>query len=206
MNDLNAQINNQQKAKSFFSGPKIIFIILGVIIFGELIYVARTLTETEGTSPLPATKTSIPSQNSVGRISLIVSKSDFSVNETIPVLVEIDTGSNSVSGVDLIVHYDPKILEATPGGVVKGKIFNEYPFVSVDPSKGLISISGVSSLENSFNGKGEFALINLKARNSGKTSLLIDFKKGSTTNSNLVDAATSQNILEQVINLELNIK
>ncbi len=206
MDDLNSQMNNQQKAKSVFSGPKIVFIILGVIIFGELIYAVRSLTVTSSPGTLPIFQPSPQSQNSVGKISLTVSKSDFSVNETVPVSVIIDTASNTVSGADLIIHYDPKVLDATAGGVLKGKIFDEYPFVSVDPKKGLISISGISNLKNSFKGKGEFALLNLRAKAVGKTSLLIDFKKGSTTNSNLVDAATSKNILEQVDNLELNIQ
>ncbi len=120
--------------------------------------------------------------------------------------VLVDTGSYSVSGIDLIVHFDPKVLEAASGSLVKGKILDEYPYLSVDSKKGLISISGISSSKNNFTGTGQFALINFKSKLPGKTSLSIDFKPGSTTASNLVDVATSKNILEQVNNLELNIQ
>lgn len=193
--------------KKIVSGPKIVFVILGVILLVELVYVVRTLVLT--TPPPSAQKTNIQSSlvhSSVAKISLKTPKTSFTVNEVIPVSVMVDTAAQTTSGVDLIIHYDPKILEASSAGLVKGKIFDEYPLVSVDISKGVISISGVSSLNKSFNGEGQFAQISLKAKASGKTSLTIDFKKGSTTASNIVESSSSKNIIEAVDNLELNIQ
>lgn len=200
MDEVPAQ-NNITKAKSFFS-PKIVFVILGVVVLVELIYAIRALTLP--TSPLSTNN--INAKKSVARISLTSPKTSFKIAERIPVSVILNSATHAIGGADLIVHYDPKILEATPAGIIKGKIFDEYPLIAVDASKGLISISGVSSLKNSFTGTGDFAIINLRGKVAGKTSLTVDFSKGSTTASNLVEVSTSQNILEQVDNLELNIQ
>lgn len=186
-----------------FITPKNIFLSLGVILLIEVIFAVKTLT---APTPPPATPPKAGVQSKAGEISLNVSKTSFQVAETVPVLVLVDTGDHQVAGVDLIVHFDPKILEATSADLVKGKIFDDYPAVSVDANKGLISISGIASLQNNFKGKGLFATLNLKAKAAGKASVTIDFQKGSTTDSNLVEASSSQDVLERVVNLELVVK
>ena len=194
MDDLTARMKN------FFSLPKIIFLVLGLIILAELIYAVRVLTLP---AQSPARRTAAV-QSKVGQISLNVPKAAYSVNEIIPVAVNIDTGSRAIDGVDVIIHYDSKVLEATSGGLVKGRILQEYPTLSVDAGKGLITISGISSLQNVFKGSGQLATINFKTKVAGRTSLTIDFNgKGATVDSNLVESATSKDLLEQVVNLEL---
>lgn len=186
-----------------FSVPKIIFTILGLILLVELVYVARVLF----TPPSPPARSASPSiQVPAGTISLNTPQTTFNVNEVVPVSVMVDTGNHKVSGVDVIIRFDPKILEATKAGLIKGRLLDEYPLVSVDAKQGLISISGISSLQNGFKGKGIFALINFKAKMPGSTPLIIDFENGSTTDSNLVEADSSKDILETVSNLELNIQ
>lgn len=204
MDDLNAPTYNQpneqgwqQKVKIFFTVPKIIFTVLGIIVLIELIYGIKTVSLS--VTP-PAAKTNITA--SAARISLTTPKTSPKVNEIIPVSVLLDTALYSVGGVDVIVHYDPKILEAAPADLVRGKIFNEYPVMSVDSDKGLIAISGISS-KNGFAGTGQFAVINLRAKIPGKASLTIDFKKDSTTDSNLVELNTTKDILGIVDNLNL---
>lgn len=190
------------KFRNFLTIPKIIFAILGIVILVELIVVVRTLISPVS-APLPEPKTSI---ESVGKISLSTPSQNLRIGETVPVWVAVDTGGKSISGADLILKFDPKILEATTGAVIKGKIFDEYPLVSVDAKKGLISISGIDNLNNSFNGVGQFAMINFKTKILGKTVLVVNFEKGATAASNLVEATTSENILETVDNLELEIR
>lgn len=203
MDDLQGRINDRLvKSKGRVPVAKIIFAILGIVLLGEFIYAVRVLT-----SPIPSPPPKSPSiQKTVGKISLTVPKTSFSVTEVVPVSVIVDTAGQTVDGVDLVVHFDPKILEASSAGMIQGRIFDEYPAVLVDSKKGLIAISGIASLENSFKGTGTFAAINLRAKTPGKTSLIIDFQKGSTTDSNLVETATSKDILEVVDNLELDIR
>lgn len=203
MDNLQGRIDDKLvKPRKIFTVSRIIFAILGIILLAEFIYAVRVLT-----SPIPSPSPKSPSvQKTVGKISLTVPKTSFSVTEVVPVSVIVDTAQQTVDGVDLVVQFDPKILEASSAGMIKGRIFDEYPAVSVDSKKGLIAISGIASLENSFKGKGIFATLNLRAKTPGKTSLTIDFQKGSTTDSNLVETATSKDILEVVDNLELDIR
>ncbi len=213
MENSNIPVNNQLNGnnlsgeiKKKFSGPKIIFAILGIIILAELIYAAKVLTTPISTPPLPVRKIEAQ-QLTGGKISLSIPKNSFTVNETMPVSVVVDTGGHEIDGVDLVVHFDPKILTVATTGLVKGKIFDEYPLQSVDVNKGLINISGVNSAKTGFKGSGQFAVINLKAKLVGQTTLTIDFvKKGATTDSNLVEMGTSKDILETVSNLELSVQ
>lgn len=188
--------------KKFFTGPKIIFLILGIILLAEVIYAVRVLTS-RTSSPLPQ-KTTV--QSPVGKISLNVPKTAFGIKEAVPVSVIINTGEHIINGADVIIRFDPKILEATSGGLVKGRIFDEYPAMSIDSAKGLIAVSGISNLQSGFKGRGQFALVNLRARALGKTALTVEFTKGSTADSNLVEADTSGDILEAVDNLNINIQ
>lgn len=205
MDNFNVQVFDQPKQSGkFLSFPKIIFIILGLIVLAEIIYVIRVFVSPAVVPPPPQSKTTI--ERSIARISLTADKVSYKVNDLISVPVIINTGINRISGVDLIVRFNPKILEVTTNGLVKGTIFDEYPQVATDNDKGVISISGVSNLGNSFKGSGKFATLNLKAKTAGKVSLVVDFKKNSTAFSNLVELTTSKNILDTVDNLDLQIQ
>lgn len=197
------QTNNQSGSRRLWS-PKIIFIVLGIVVLAEVIYAVKILIMP--TSPSPASPKSVVSLPTTAKISLTSAKLNYAVGEVIPVTVVVDTGGQSIDGVDLIVRFDPKALEIVPGSLAAGKIFSEYPLLAGDAKEGLISISGVSSANNSFTGQGEFAVLNLKAKLSGRTSLVIDFQKDMTTASNLVGSATSKNVLDTVDNLELQIQ
>lgn len=197
--------NSSGKFKNFLSVPKIIFAIFGIIVLVEIIYAVRVLTAP--TPAPPAALKQVVQKEIGGKISLTVPKTSYEVNETIPVSVMVDTGTHEVSGIDLIVQYDPKILEASSAGLIKGEILDEYPLLSVDAKKGLISISGISSLKRSgFAGQGQFALINFTSKAPGQSSLVVEFKGGATTASNLVEANTSKNILDEARNLEISVK
>lgn len=215
MDNLNVYTNNQmsgqsanqpvwEKIKNLFSRPKIVFIILGIIILVEAVYAIRVLTVP--TPPPPSSSKAAVESLSEAKISLTTPKLSYGVGEVIPVAVTVNTGGRSIDGVDLIVRFDPKAVEVVPGSLIAGKIFSEYPLLSSDAKTGLISISGVSSINSSFTGQGEFALLSLRAKLSGRTSLVIDFQKDMTTASNLVEASTSKNILDTVGNLELTIQ
>lgn len=184
--------------------PKFIFIILGVVILVEIVIALRSLTSS---TPPPLVDTNVSQAVSgVAKISLVVSGNNFKAGDVIPVSVVIDTAGRLINGVDLIIRFDPKILDATDKDIIKGSLFDDYPMASVDSAKGLILISGISNAQKGIKVSGQFIAINLKAKAPGKTSLAIDFEKGTTTHSNLVEQSTISNILEKVDNLEINIQ
>ncbi len=186
--------------------PKIIFIILGIVVLVEVVIAVRNLTSPVST-PLFQTNTNVSQAVSgEAKISLVVSKNNFKTGDIIPVSVVIDTAGRLINGVDLIIQFDPKIVDATDKDIIKGNLFDDYPMATVDSVKGLILISGISNAQKGIKVSGQFIVVNLKAKAPGKTSLTIDFEKGTTTHSNLVEQSTLSNILEKVDNLEIEIK
>ncbi|MBI2337637.1 hypothetical protein HYU95_00480 [Candidatus Daviesbacteria bacterium] len=214
MDNSNLPVNNQnllEKAKKIIYGPRVIFVILGIIFLAEIVYVLKFMIFSASSPtplpPSPAPAAQINTQPKPAGISINASKTNFKVNEVVPVSIIVDTGGYTVDGVDLILRFDPKILEATEEGLTKGTILGEYPLKSLDANKGMVYISGVSNTKGGFTGIGQFALINFKAKLPGKASLTVDFiKKSATTDSNLVEMGTSKDILESVNNLDLTVQ
>lgn len=196
--------DNPQKAKKFLSHPKIIFAILGAIILFELIYAVKVLNTPVASQSQKKTQAAV--KTSGGTISLNSAKTSYKVKEQVSVTIGVETGGKVVGGADVIIHFDPKVLEATPSAILEGKIFGEYPLKSVDNKNGLISISGITTSGEGFTGLGEFATLNLRAKAVGNTSLTVEYQKNSTTDSNLVEAATSKDVLENIRNLQLTVQ
>lgn len=194
---------NASLLKKFLT-PKIIFIILGVVILIEIIFAIRSLTTSVSTTPPPIPQ--VTSKVSAGEISLTASKTKFSVGEKIPISVIVDSGGHSIAGVDLIVKFDPQALQASKTDINTGSILDDYPLASVDEKEGLVTISGISQNKDGKILSGQFALINFQAKKTGKTSIVVDFQRDTTTHTNLVEANTLENILEKVDNLELTIQ
>lgn len=200
-------IDNMQlsSTKKWFT-PKTIFIVLGIAAVVEIIFGIRSLI-----SPMPSSSspTTTNSQTiTAGKIVLVSRRSEYKVGNTVPVFIRIYTGNHQTTGSDVILHFDPKVLEATSSAaLLKGKIYSEYPKLEVDPKLGLIIISGISGLNKpNFSGIGVLSTINFKAKTVGKTNLTLDFKPGSTTDSNVTDATSGKDILGSVTNLTLTIK
>ncbi len=203
MDNQNTQINNQQKkAKSLFSGPKIVFLILGAIIVLEIIYAIGVLRSPA--APSPEQQSLLPREVA---LMLFSSKSQYKIGEVVAVLVQVDTGNRATEGVDLVLNFDPKVLEASQGAIVKGAIYPEYPQMKTDAKLGQIQISGISGLQGkSFKGQGNFATINFKAKAPGDVNLTVGFSPGQTDDSNVVEALSGNDILETVANLNLAVQ
>lgn len=181
--------------------PKIIFFILGVVILVELFFALRML---QRPSPPPPAE---PKPISGASITLLASKKDYSVGEIAPVSVSLFTGGRPTDGTDLVVKFDTSLLEATSGSVIRGRIYPEYPLVDVNPATGIITVSGITSIRQSnFNGQGIFATINFRVVKPGRTTVSVDFEKGKTADSNVVETSSASDILEKVTNLDLMIR
>lgn len=169
----------------------------------ELIFAIKTLTAPTPPSPAAPSKSQPASVN----LSLEAVGQDFKVGEIVTVNVRVNTGGHPTDGIDLVLNFDPKILEASTASLIKTTIYPDYPQMRVDSKVGLVQISGISGVEGgTFKGEGVLATINFKAKAAGKTTLTIDYTKGQTNDSNVVESATGLDILEGVNNLNLTIK
>lgn len=181
--------------------PKLIFIVLGVVLAGELIWAVVTFVKPA--PPLPVVPKIQPVSGA--KMVLVSPKKSYNVGEVVPVALRVATGGRLIDGVDALIKFDPKILEATSGAVRKGVIFPEYPLLSVDPKAGLVKISAITGAKN-FSGIGVLANVSFKAKSAGSTKLMIDFEKDQTTDSNVVEVGTTKDVLDEVFNLEITVK
>lgn len=181
---------------------KLIFLPLLAVIAIEIVFGMKTLL-----TPVPVTKAHPLAPVGRAKLSIIVPQLSYKVGDTIPVELRLTTEGYTSAGTDLILNYDPKLLEASAGAFVQGPIYTDYPFINIDTKSGVINASGVASVsQKGFKGKGVFGTVNFKAKANGKTTLTIDFKANSINKTNVIDAGTTQNILDQVSPLELEIK
>lgn len=192
--------------KKYFSGPKVIFLVLGVAILIEAIYAVKVLTAPLPTPPTSKATTAVAPQLTGGSMSLSANKTELKIGDTVSVAVLFNSGGHTLDGADLIVKFDPKVLEVFKNGLLKGQAFDEYPLLVVDQKAGLISISGINTVKKDLKGTGVLANIVFTAKAKGQTNLTVNFEPNSTSDSNLVEAGTAKDILEKVYNLGLNVQ
>ncbi len=114
-------------------------------------------------------------------LTLEADKSSVAVGKTLNVNVNL-RGRESTIGTDLVMTYDPKMLQVL--GVEGNTLYPVYnPAASsrVNASTGTIKLSGSASLGKPVNADGTFGIIRLKALVSGSSQLTISYQKGSTS-------------------------
>ena len=206
MDNQNTQLNTpiNVQPRRWFS-PKIIFIILGLIVAVELVFGLYSLISSTRQKSLPQ-PTKLPTVSSA-KVSLLTTSPSFKVGDKVPVTVNLNTGGHNVAGADVILHFDPKILEASGSSIFTGKAFPNYPKMEVDQKSGLVALSGISLLDkDNFAESGVLAVVQFKAKTPGSTKISLDFTPGATSGTNVIDAVTGQNILSSVLDLSLTIK
>lgn len=192
------------ETRSFFQKnlTKIIFGVLGIIVLIELVIGVRTLIG--GTSQ----NSSVPKIQSMTNPKIIIrpDMDNVKAGQIIEVKAIVSTGGKLTDSTDLILNYDPKFLEASSSAIKTGLIYQDYPVAVVDQTLGEIAISGITPPNgNPFEGIGTLATLYFKALKNGKTALTVNFQNGATADSNVVLSGTTDDILEQVFNAEINI-
>lgn len=191
--------------KKWYQTWRIIYPILGVVVLVQLILGVKTLL-----TPLPQVSKNqaqklLPSKGA--EIILNSSQSNFKVGEKVTVTIEVSTGGYTTIGTDLVLRFNPKAMETSSADFIRGKIYSEYPLISVDNKDGVVRVSGVATnADQGFNGIGELGVINFKTQAAGQANIIVDFKKGSITDSNIIRSKTSEDVLGSVTNLNLTIK
>lgn len=187
---------------------KVLIIVAVVLIVAEVAWAVYTLTR-------PVTKESVTQSVSSSQAQPIASGSIASIILQGPTQakigdtfkVDIQLKANSLTdGTDLIIKFDPNILEVVQTNkkaIDVGKIYQDYPVNIVD-EKGLIVVSGVT-LNKNFIDQGSFGTISFKAKATGIVKISVDYTEKSTTDSNVTESSTGTDILKSVTNLDVKI-
>lgn len=120
------------------------------------------------------------------------------------VKIDLNTQGANTDGTDAVLFYDPSKFTVTTGSITNGTIYPDFPGNVVDSQNGKISISGLASVSQGFNGSGTLATINFQvndAATAGTTQIRFDFdpnNKSKTTDSNVVERGTVVDTLNAV--------
>lgn len=185
---------------------KVLFIVLGVVVLAEVIWVGSMLIKPTPTIPPRAPQLAEIEPEKETVISLTTTASNLKVGENIDVAIDLSSSKKSNAS-DLIINFDPKKLtvQNPSSPVVKGSIYGSYPINKIDIKLGKITVSGISE-GVAVMADGLFGVVSFKAKAAGLTTISVEFIPGSTTDTNVIESETGEDILEKVQNLELNIQ
>lgn len=193
-----------EENKPSWNIKKIIFIVVALVIVTEVVWAVYSLRK-------PASKIDQPELVAEKEVR---AKLNFTGPQTatqganFKVDVVLST-FKPTGGADLILKYDPKMLELVPNNkqaINLGKIYQEYPVNEVDSKEGKITLTGLTSLSSKgFVGEGLLLTINFKAKTKGSTKISFDFTKRSTTDSNISEEGSGVDLLDEVSEYTINI-
>jgi hypothetical protein len=132
-------------------------------------------------------------ENLQGKFFLMPEGGNFSVGQVFKVGVWLDTGGVKTDAADVELFYDSITLRIL--NLKNGDIFDEYPEMSFDDTKGQVVMRGIILPGKTFVGNGKIGEITFRVQKAGETKLWFDFKKGVTTDSNLVESGAAKDIL-----------
>lgn len=133
---------------------------------------------------------------------------------SIEIKILLDTGGVTTSGTDAYVRFDPNSLQvidanaATEGvQILPGSLYSQTSYNLVDNAAGKISFSGSKSGGSpGYSGSGTLATITFQVvAGSGSTDVTFDYTAGSTTDSNVIDQASSEDVLSSVTNAKFTL-
>lgn len=94
------------------------------------------------------------------------------VNQNVPVTVKISSGTNSVVGADIVVNYNPAVLDVV--SVSPGSFFGAVSDIQKFWENGKITYSFYVSKTSAKNGEGNLVEIIFKAKAPGTSSITFD--------------------------------
>ena len=196
---------------SKFSPIKILFIVLGLVVVGEIIWaISNFIPRNQSASSTPTVNninTVVASSSAV--VSLSADKTSVKVGDKITVAINV-SANKSTDGTDLIINFDPAVFTVDSQNekkvpVITGQIYSDYPINKIDQTKGKITVSGIATTPGGVTTNGIFGTINLIAKVAGTATLKLEFTKGSTADTNVTETGTSKDILDSVQDLTINI-
>jgi len=121
--------------------------------------------------------------------------------QTKEIKIKVDTNGSEVGAVDIYMTYDPALLAITVGTAAGETDFSDfYPESGkVDSTAGEIIFAAFTSADNPVTGENTVATLKATAKeSSSSTDLAFNFSSDSTTDCNVVERETVEDILASV--------
>lgn len=138
-------------------------------------------------------------------LSLSPGTGSKTVGSTFPVDIVLDTQSQPIDGVDVVLSYNPVLLEVQDANssasgvqISPGGIMNTVTYNLANAATGEIFFSKVPTPGTTYNGTGTLATMTFRALAAGTSAVTFRFAPGNTTDSNV--ALNGTDILTAVAN------
>ncbi len=203
-------LSNTPLYRNIFIG---VIVTLVLVVLGEVIWAARTLSDKTPTATPSPTRAATSTPAPVSKIAALMVRSDkkeLMVGEVATFTVTISS-TDLVDGADAIISFDPKLFtldktSTTSAKVKMGTIFSIYPDNKIDDKTGRVVVSGINESLSGQKVNGVFGTFTLKAKAKGTAKLDFVFSPGDTSDSNVVETKTGNDILQRVQGAEVVIK
>lgn len=145
-------------------------------------------------SPTPfLTPTPTISQGTISYATLSFDSNPFAfLGDEFPLTINF-ASTQEVSGVDVVVLFDPDILSANR--VEPVSLFSENTNWKIENDLGLVRISQTADPRLGFSGEGTLAKIFFNPKHTGTTTFVFDYREGSKSESNAISLSTGDDIL-----------
>ena len=167
--------------------------IIVILVFVSAIWLIGFLNQPSAPSSPPVLS---PPQTS---FTLSPSQGQFKTGQEFEVTIILKT-DQEINGADALLTFDSQALEIIE--IRPGSVFPLYPRKDINLEKGQVVITGVKTSKDSqvFTQPMTFATMILKGKIAGRTNLDFVFTSGGTSDSTIIEAQDSTNILEKVYN------
>lgn len=125
------------------------------------------------------------------QIWLLPSKVELNQKQSTEIKVFLNTNNQEVGGVDLVLKYNPQLIEIENNTIKPGVIFDYYRDRLVDNKKGIIRLSSLGK----FKGQGTFATFKIKGKSPGEGKVEIVTPKVSLDSTVVWDLEKKENLL-----------
>jgi hypothetical protein len=192
---------------------KLLFAVLALAIMGEVVWAVFYLANPSKFSQgRPASLPLLPVDKKEAVLFIDPPFGEFRKGTTVEVGITLDSKGNLITGVDVVLRFDPVYLEVVDANpkiegiqITSGVIFSDYLGEKIDPSRGKITISGLAGIDQPFSGRGVLAKVEFLTKTLGTTKIFFEFQAGATTDSNVVDTF-AKDILGKTTGGEYNIR
>jgi hypothetical protein len=125
----------------------------------------------------------------------------YQIGDEVKFNLILDTIDHNIVGVDAIINYSNDLVEVT--SIETSSAFESYPVSKAENGK--VMISGLKEIGKSNKGIFKVATITMKMLNKGEAKLDFDFKPLNTTDSNVVELNTGEDLLSNTNGYTLTI-
>lgn len=156
----------------------------------------------------------VPAYASAATLSLSPSSGTVNAGSTLEVKILLDTTGATTSGTDAYIRFDPSVFQVVDANtavegvqILPGSLYSQTSYNVTDNASGKISFSGSKSGGSpGYSGSGTLATVTLQAvKDATGSEVTFDFTSGSTTDSNVIDQSSSDDVLTAVTNAKYTV-